>query len=190
MIRSRSKGEVVTAFRRDAIVSALVRVIAREGFNDVTMHEVAKEAGVSKATLYLYFRDYGEIRRAAEARVQETLLNELDGVLEVGKTPEELLTHITLRALELLDARHDALLAALESPRFARSQFEGKVLELMLRRGVRQIESPASVSFVLNCLRGTLERRLRDSAPAPREEVAALTASMLVYGIRGKSAEN
>ncbi|HUU37855.1 MAG TPA: TetR/AcrR family transcriptional regulator [Candidatus Desulfaltia sp.] len=47
-------------FRR-AIIEAAERVIVRKGCNAATMDDVAREAQLSKATLYHYFRSKGEL---------------------------------------------------------------------------------------------------------------------------------
>jgi AcrR family transcriptional regulator len=41
--------------RRDEIVGAALRVFAARGFDAASVEEVAREAGLSKGTLYLYF---------------------------------------------------------------------------------------------------------------------------------------
>ncbi len=47
-------------FRR-SILKAAERVIVRKGYQQVTMDDVAREAQLSKATLYHYFRSKGEL---------------------------------------------------------------------------------------------------------------------------------
>ncbi len=179
----KSKAQVVEAYRRETIRDAAVRAIARKGFDQITMHDVAAEAGVSKATLYLYFRNAEEIRRAAGERVQELLLGEIDRAVEAGGTPEDTLMRVIRRALELLDDRDDAILAALDLARQSRLQFEARIFDLLRERGLPNLGSLPRMWFVLDCLRGTLERRLRDDAERPRERIAALTAAMLLHGM-------
>ena len=47
-------------FRR-SILEAAERVIVRKGYQEMTMEDVAREAQLSKATLYHYFRGKGEL---------------------------------------------------------------------------------------------------------------------------------
>lgn len=46
---------------RQAIIQAAERLIVRSGYGALTMDEVAKEAEVSKATVYNYFRSKGDL---------------------------------------------------------------------------------------------------------------------------------
>lgn len=60
-----------------AILSAALRLIARDGYVGMTMDGVAEEAGVSKATIYLRFRHKPDLATAAI------------GELKVRPAPEE-----------------------------------------------------------------------------------------------------
>ena len=60
----KTKQQVVSEFRRTEIVDAARTVFARRGFASGIMDEIAKEAGVAKGTLYLYFRSKTEIYKA------------------------------------------------------------------------------------------------------------------------------
>lgn len=46
---------------RNAILSAAGRLFAERGFHTVTMREIAKEAGCSHTTIYIYFKDKEEL---------------------------------------------------------------------------------------------------------------------------------
>lgn len=43
--------------RSDEILDATLRVFARDGLHKTNLEEVAKEVGISKGTIYLYFKD-------------------------------------------------------------------------------------------------------------------------------------
>jgi AcrR family transcriptional regulator len=55
--------------RPDEILDAALRVFARCGLHKTNLEEVAKEAGISKGTIYLYFKDKEELFVAAAQRV-------------------------------------------------------------------------------------------------------------------------
>jgi AcrR family transcriptional regulator len=55
--------------RPDEILDAALRVFARCGLHKTNLEEVAKEAGISKGTIYLYFKDKEELFIAAAQRV-------------------------------------------------------------------------------------------------------------------------
>ena len=41
--------------RKDRIMDAALRIFAEKGFQNATITEISKEAGVSEATIYEYF---------------------------------------------------------------------------------------------------------------------------------------
>jgi len=50
-----AKHEEYAEARRDQILEAALRTFARQGFAETTVDEIAAQAGLGKATLYLYF---------------------------------------------------------------------------------------------------------------------------------------
>jgi AcrR family transcriptional regulator len=60
-----SKDDVVSAFRRDQILTAAHAVFASRGFKEATVGDIADAAGIAKGTLYLYFKSKDEIYWAA-----------------------------------------------------------------------------------------------------------------------------
>lgn len=51
------KKELLQKFRTEGILDAAIKVIAQRGLEKATMEQVAEEAGISKATIYLYFKN-------------------------------------------------------------------------------------------------------------------------------------
>lgn len=49
--------EQVEASQRDRLLTAMVDLVAEEGYPAITVQDIAKRAGVSKATFYEYFKD-------------------------------------------------------------------------------------------------------------------------------------
>jgi len=58
--------------RPDEILDAALRVFARCGLHKTNLEEVAKEAGISKGTIYLYYKNKEELFVAAAHRVVPT----------------------------------------------------------------------------------------------------------------------
>jgi AcrR family transcriptional regulator len=56
-----TKREVVSEFRRSAILKAARKVFARRGFDGATMDDVAEACSIAKGTLYLYFKSKRQI---------------------------------------------------------------------------------------------------------------------------------
>ena len=55
--------------RPDEILDAALRVFAQRGLHKTKLEEVAKEAGISKGTIYLYFKNKEELFVAAAQRI-------------------------------------------------------------------------------------------------------------------------
>jgi AcrR family transcriptional regulator len=64
-MQKRTKREVVAEFRCAEILDAARAVFSKRGFNDVTVDEIAAEAGLAKATVYQYFPSKQDIYLAA-----------------------------------------------------------------------------------------------------------------------------
>ena len=60
-----SKRDVVAEFRRSEILDAARRVFAHRGFANATVDEIAREAGIAKGTIYLYYKSKGDVYAAA-----------------------------------------------------------------------------------------------------------------------------
>ena len=59
------------------ICSAALKVFAEKGFAAARLEEIARRAGVSKGTLYLYFKDKEELFRAV---VRDTIAPNIDAI--------------------------------------------------------------------------------------------------------------
>lgn len=55
------KRQVVTEFRRAEILEAATKVFGAKGFEGTRMDDIAAEAGLAKATVYVYFESKDEI---------------------------------------------------------------------------------------------------------------------------------
>src|SRR5215510_13262218 len=55
--------------RPEEILDAAMRVFSRRGLHKTNLEEVAREAGISKGTIYLYFKSKEDLFIAAAQRV-------------------------------------------------------------------------------------------------------------------------
>ncbi len=68
--------------QREAILAAAARLFAQRGYAGTSMNQVAEASGLSKATLYHYYRDkYALLVQIAEGHVQRLhgLVAEVEG---------------------------------------------------------------------------------------------------------------
>lgn len=78
---SRLSGDV----RRDQIVEAALRIIARGGIKSLTTAAIAEEVGISEANLYRHFNSKDEILQGTVEKVGEGLLRNLDIITEISE---------------------------------------------------------------------------------------------------------
>ena len=60
-----TKADVITEYRRNALLHAAVQVFGEHGFDCATMEQIAQRADVAKGTTYLYYRSKQSIYDAA-----------------------------------------------------------------------------------------------------------------------------
>ena len=60
-----TKTDVITEYRRNALLHAAVQVFGKHGFDCATMEQIAQRADVAKGTTYLYYRSKQSIYDAA-----------------------------------------------------------------------------------------------------------------------------
>ncbi|HNW44609.1 MAG TPA: helix-turn-helix domain-containing protein [Elusimicrobiales bacterium] len=88
-------------------IQAATRVLAQRGFDALTMEEVAREAGVAKGTLFLYYKCKEDLVQAVFATMAETFGGTLRALAASGLAPEELLNRTILALLEHFDKKRD-----------------------------------------------------------------------------------
>jgi TetR/AcrR family transcriptional regulator, regulator of autoinduction and epiphytic fitness len=71
------------------ILSVALSVFFKYGYKRVSMNEIAEVAGVSRAGLYLYFKNKEEIFNATILHYGDTLIEEISQGLSSKKTPED-----------------------------------------------------------------------------------------------------
>lgn len=90
-----------------AILEAATRCVRRYGVRRTTLEEVARRAGVSRATLYRYFVDKEDLVTAVLTRADAEFVTECTAVMDAQRT---LLDQIVALALQIRTYRHSALL--------------------------------------------------------------------------------
>jgi AcrR family transcriptional regulator len=75
--------------RRLQILDAAKKVFASKGFCDATVDEIAQEAELSPATLYLYFKNKDELHAVLHIKILEVLIEKIENVYHQDVSPEE-----------------------------------------------------------------------------------------------------
>ena len=92
--------------RREQLVDAAVRAIRVHGAG-VGMDEVATAAGTSKAAVYRYFADRGELYLAVCTRVSERLVDQLTAAIAAEEEPRHRLATAIDAYLRVIEADPD-----------------------------------------------------------------------------------
>ncbi len=121
MSRSRQRRDDEKEQRREAIIDAAEAVFASEGFEAAKMESVARHARISRALVYLYFKNKNELHFAICLRALRTLRERMqqaaaqhergiDQIRAIGQAyiafAEQSPTHFT--ALSRFEAHHSA----------------------------------------------------------------------------------
>ena len=183
----KTKQQVVSEFRRTEIVDAARSVFARRGFALGIMDEIAKEAGVAKGTLYLYFRSKTEIYKAVLDHDMKTLKTSTLDRMDAAKGLKEKIRAFALARIERAEANKeffrimDSEGSALS---YTRSQYRDWLREPVQRLAtaiekastqgkIRSVDAEKTAWLIADMTRGTIQRRLlsrSEAAPATDTE--------------------
>jgi AcrR family transcriptional regulator len=177
----KTKQQVVSEFRRAEIVDAARTVFAHRGFADGIMDEIAKEAGVAKGTLYLYFQSKTEIYKAVLDHDMRTLKKSTLSRLDEAKGLREKILAFILARLERAEASREFFRIMDSESRalsYTRSQYRAWLSEPVLRLAsaiekaskkgeIRRVDAEKTAWLIADMTRGTIQRRLLAQSDAP-----------------------
>jgi AcrR family transcriptional regulator len=103
----RTRHKVIEQFRCEAIRDAAVRVVARKGLKQVTVQDIADEAGVAKGTVYLYFKSRDAIIENAMAAAIDDLLGRLGTTAAEGGNFAGVIERMARTQLQFFEERQD-----------------------------------------------------------------------------------
>jgi AcrR family transcriptional regulator len=182
----------MTEFRRSEILSAATKVFGVKGFDGTRVDDIAAEAGLAKATVYVYFESKDEIYE----QTVEQALEELAALTEqyVGAEADlagKLRAFITVRLS--FWKQKQALYRVItsvnrEMPNRRRSlkwqkqtvDYLAAMFSVAAERGeIEALDLEGSAWALMDMIRGISERRIVNYERPSEEEVDFMTALML-----------
>ncbi|MBI5200460.1 MAG: TetR/AcrR family transcriptional regulator [Elusimicrobia bacterium] len=190
-----------TDARRASILEAARRLLIRRGYQNFVLDDLAREAGVAKGTLFLYFKTKDELISATFGDLIDQLAVQLDGLKDSGLAGEKLLEETVHVILAHLDRNSD-FMSQFSAGRFpgCGDKSCGKLMEKMgenvsrlsgLLKAAQTKESrfdhsgPSAVSLFGLCRSALLYKKLTGSEGAV-ENRARWVLERFLYGACGR----
>jgi AcrR family transcriptional regulator len=197
----------VSELRTKQIIEAAIGVFAEKGFHPARMEDISDAAGLSKATIYLYFKDKDALIKAIANEVFHHELAELEAARDLPGTAAEklqaLMASFVVREEEV-DASMPIVFEfyALSSRRPGVQQILSDHLRIsvesikeILQQGVEQGEFPpmdtekAAHTFMA-LLEGTLAQELYIPEAKGATEQLQYGINLLLKGLQNESMDN
>lgn len=193
----KTKEDVVEEFRKQSICDAAMRVVGRKGLHNVTVQDIAAEAGVAKGTIYLYF----DSREAIIAYAKELAMEELRGKLAAAckscRTFREKLERRVRTQLEHFDENRDffRMYLAISEPSGEKrlrkepsycafiEQLESILREAMKSGEVRRFPLNRLAEAMTSVVRDITLNRIIEKDPPPIDDDVAFAVDVLLRGI-------
>jgi AcrR family transcriptional regulator len=200
-----TKKQVVEEFRCRAIRDAALRVVGRKGLEKATVDDIAREAGVAKGTLYLYFRSRDEIIEKTIGAAVDDLLARLQRAADgAGEGPfDEALERVLTAEFAYFDENRDFFRLYFASGEYSEDrrlrqsrryrlhidQLVG-LIESGRRRGeLKSLNSERAAIAIAGAARDLILRRIHEKEPPPPESDARFLSEVLCSGLAARRVE-
>jgi AcrR family transcriptional regulator len=198
---ARTKKDVVTEFRTAGILAAAYRVFAERGFDEATMAEIARAAGVAKGTLYLYYPSKQDIYDAAlrqsavevDARTRSAVERAPGAGEKVHAFIETKLRYfeehrdffrISEREFGYPAYRHGQHARHVDQLRLEQVKLLDQILQQAVRRkAIRPVRTEATAFAIFDLTRSMVTQRLRGASRATLDEDIAFAFDLTWKGI-------
>jgi TetR/AcrR family fatty acid metabolism transcriptional regulator len=198
--------DVIRDFRRDQILDTARRLFGERGTTEVSMDEIATEAGVARSTVYVYFANRDELLRACLQSMYDAMLGTIATITEVDATPPERLRDLIVGLLERIDespAFFRLAMATQATESAAGSAAVGgalmligldmiRLMEDLLCAGVASgafrsdLDAERTVTLIGQQIYGALSVRAGEPEPRPAGEAADDICQFILRGIENR----
>jgi TetR/AcrR family fatty acid metabolism transcriptional regulator len=198
----RTKETVVEEFRKQSICDAAMRVVARKGMKNVTVQDIADEAGVAKGTVYIYFQSREEILTTTMDAATEKLVEKLAVACRSCRDFREVLEQRVRTQLLHFEENRDffRLYLAMSEPWGERrlkkhpthlaylAQLEELVAAAVERGDIRKADVRRLAISIAAVIREITLNRIIDRDPPPIDDDARFAVDFIMRGVETPSA--
>jgi AcrR family transcriptional regulator len=194
-----TKTQVVEEFRCRAICDAAMRVVGRKGLVKTTVDDIAREAGVAKGTVYLYFRSRDEILEKTVGAAVDELLDRIQRAADAAAAgPFDVALECVLAAkLAYFDENRDFFRLYFASGEYSedrrlrqsrRYRLHLDQLVALIKRGrrrgeVRNVDPERAAIAIAGAARDLILRRIHEKQPPSPEADARFLRDVLFSGL-------
>ncbi len=192
-----TKKHVVEEFRCRAICDAAMRVVGRKGLVRATVEDIAREAGVAKGTVYLYFPSREAIFEKTVQAAVGRLLERLRSAGEKGLAFADAIELVLAAQFAFFDENRDffrlyyASGEATEDRRLRQSRTYREHIEhlvAIIRRGrrkgeLRSADPERTAVAIAGAARDLILRRIHEKNPPPPEADARFLRDLVFRGL-------
>jgi AcrR family transcriptional regulator len=197
--------EVIRDFRREQIIETARRVIGERGTTEVSMDEIATQAGVARSTVYVYFTNRDDLLRACVESMYDKFKDTVVEMFEDTAPPLERLRVLIGGILERVDdspAFFRLAMATQATAGAAGSEAVGGVLMMIgldmmrllddiISAGMEtglfraDLDTDRAVALIGQQIYGALSVRAGEQIPLPVDEASAEICRFVVHGLGG-----
>ena len=189
-----SRKQILQDFRTRSLLEATRRLIAKQGFDAVTMEQVARDAGMTKGGIYLYFRNKDQMILAAVEQTAAGMVQQIEARVNARSEPWGQLCELIRAQMEIMEENRELLRTLLIDRRLMRDSPGGRRarrllkykrrheagIQHLLETGMKQrifssVDACRAAFYVNELIVGAAQRRLLGLTQASvKEETEAL----------------
>lgn len=201
-----SRREILRDFRTRSVLEATRKIISREGFDAVTMERVAREAGITKGAIYLYFRNKQEMVLLAIEEIASEIVDAVERRMNSHALPWEKLCQLVRSQIEIMEQHGELLRALLLDRRLLSDSPAGEQTRRLLRfrkrheanikqildEGVRKktfhpVDTASAAFYINEMATSAVQKRVLGLSRLSREEETRALIRFLSLLLRKKS---
>jgi AcrR family transcriptional regulator len=195
--------EVIRDFRRDQIITTARQLFGERGTTEVSMDEIATQAGVARSTVYVYFANRDELLQACLQSMYDQLKETIFVRFENSVGPLERLRTLLLGVFERIDESPAFFRLAMATQATAGSASSAAVggtlmligldmmglLEEIISSGVEQglfrsdLDRERAIVLIGQHIYGAISVRAGEPDPIPAEQASIEICDFVVRGL-------